>query len=112
MIIGRVSDIRPIAGNVRGPQVNPEDTDPGDVGIDSGFTFDNFRVGTQQPLVCVVNVLLRVSGDRVLAYWWARWWRGKVHSVAARARTLAIRFDWSNRVISGYKPRCVHKLDR
>lgn len=108
-IIGRVIDIRAIDGNIRGPQVNADDTDPGDDGIDSGFRFADFRVGNSVRLSVCTHVDI-VSGDRVLGYWWARWWRGKIHGVAARTRTLSIRFDWSNRVVSKYKPQCVHKL--
>jgi hypothetical protein len=94
MIIGRVIDIRGIDGHVRGPIMNDDDVDPGDDSINSGFSFNQF-----------------VVGDRVLAYWWGRWWRGRVKGTAARNRTLTIRFDWSNKTVSKYKPRCVYKLD-
>lgn len=55
--------------------------------------------------------LFVLAGDHVLAYWWGRWWRGKVHRVALRDSSLTIRFEWSNKDVSGYKPRCVHKLE-
>lgn len=45
LLIGRVIDIRGVDGRIRGPVMNDEDTDPGDVGIDSGFSFEQFTIG-------------------------------------------------------------------
>lgn len=53
MAIGRVSDIRVVGGQIRGPQVNDADTDPSDVGIDTGFTYADFSVGNNR--VCVAE---------------------------------------------------------
>lgn len=68
MIIGRVIDIRPVDGNIRGPQVNEADTEPGDEGIDSGFTFADFAIGRARLIlvstrsVAQVIVCLRTGG--------------------------------------------------
>jgi len=94
MVVGKVLDLRPVGGVVRGPLMNEEDTEPSDDDIDTGFQFHQFQ-----------------KGARVLAFWWGLWWRGKVHKVAVRTQTLTIRFDWSNRDVSGYKPRCVYNFD-
>lgn len=93
MRIGRPIDIRAVGGDIRGPIANADDTEPSDEDIDTGHEFKDFA-----------------KGDRVIAFWWGLFWRGKVHALSRRNETLTIRFEWSNKTISGYKPRCVHKL--
>lgn len=44
--IGRVIDIRSVDGNVRGPVMNAEDTEPSDAAIDSGYEFKDFNIGS------------------------------------------------------------------
>lgn len=53
LLIGRVIDIRGVDGHIRGPVMNADDTDPGDVGIDSGFSFEDFSRGPYR-LCCFV----------------------------------------------------------
>lgn len=111
LVIGRVIDLRAVDGAIRGPVMNEADTEPSNADINSGFTFAQFRKGIRSCFSVAVRTFPFV-GDRVLGFWWGRWWRAKVHALAARDRTVSIRFDWSNRVVSKYLPRCVHNLER
>lgn len=45
MVVGREFEIRSADGALRGPVMNDDDVDPGDVGIDSGFSYEHFNKG-------------------------------------------------------------------
>lgn len=43
--VGRTVDLRTVDGQVRGPKMNEEDSEPSDEGVDSGCEFKSFAKG-------------------------------------------------------------------
>lgn len=93
-VIGKVSDLREMPdGSMRGPIADEFDTDPSNLGIDTGMIASDFR-----------------NGEEVLVWWWNLWWRAKIKYVAARKNRVTVTFDWSKKSISNYFARLVQKM--
>jgi hypothetical protein len=64
--------------------------EPSSALIVSGYTSDDFSIG-----------------EKVLAWWWGKWWVAKVQYISSRYGTLTLRWEWDKSVSSAYPCRLV-----
>lgn len=68
--------------------------EPSDADINTGKTSADFK-----------------PKDRVIVWWWGKWWHAIIRYVYKRTNDVAVRFRWSKTETTHYKPRLIYPFN-